>query len=133
MKLSQKQQIFSYRLAQLIIWGFKNGYNISVRQVQRPLAMQLLYFFGFDIIEENNSLKLVTCKKRSKTLKSKHLQCLAADVVLYINGKYITDKNLYRPLGEKWEELGGTWGGRFSIKPEDYATKIGWDSQHFQY
>ncbi|EIH4172001.1 M15 family metallopeptidase, partial [Escherichia coli] len=39
---------------------------------------------------------------------------LAVDFNLFINGKYQADTDAYRPLGEYWESIGGTWGGRFS-------------------
>lgn len=118
---------------QLIEWGFAHGYNIVLGQVHRPFILQLLYFFGFNIIQENNTIKLVKIKRRSKTLKGKHLDKLAADYTLFIAGKYIKNKEKYRPLGEYWESLGGRWGGRFGVKPQDYAVSVGWDSGHFEY
>ena len=38
---------------------------------------------------------------------------LAMDINLFVNGKYQTSTEAYRPLGEEWERRGGTWGGRF--------------------
>ncbi|ELR1854532.1 M15 family metallopeptidase, partial [Escherichia coli O22:H8] len=45
---------------------------------------------------------------------SLHTLRLAVDFNLFINGEYQTDTDAYRPLGEYWESIGGTWGGRFS-------------------
>ncbi|MCF4091857.1 M15 family metallopeptidase, partial [Escherichia coli] len=45
---------------------------------------------------------------------SLHTLRLAVDFNLFINGKYQADTDAYRPLGEYWESIGGTWGGRFS-------------------
>jgi hypothetical protein len=35
------------------------------------------------------------------------------DLNLFVNGKYVTDGEAHKPLGEKWESMGGSWGGRF--------------------
>jgi hypothetical protein len=35
---------------------------------------------------------------------------------LFIDDKYQTTTEAHRPIGEKWESLGGTWGGRFRNK-----------------
>ncbi|EJY8354924.1 M15 family metallopeptidase, partial [Cronobacter sakazakii] len=37
---------------------------------------------------------------------------------LFINGKYATRTEDYLPLGEYWESLGGSWGGRFKTNPD---------------
>lgn len=44
---------------------------------------------------------------------SKHYRRLAIDLNLFINGVYQEKSEKHLPLGEKWEALGGTWGGRF--------------------
>ena len=51
------------------------------------------------------------------TTNSLHTQRLAVDFNLYVNGQYKTDTADYLPLGEYWESLGGTWGGRFKSRP----------------
>lgn len=43
---------------------------------------------------------------------------LAVDFNLFVNGQYKTDTADYLPLGEYWESLGGTWGGRFKSRPD---------------
>ena len=49
--------------------------------------------------------------------RSTHISRLAEDVILdkRINGKWVWQKSTaaYKPLGEFWESIGGTWGGRF--------------------
>lgn len=67
---------------------------------------------------------------KSKTLASKHLDRLAADIVLYRNNVPDFTPLAYKPYGEYWEQLGGTWGGRF--KPLD-KEGIGWDPVHFEW
>lgn len=44
---------------------------------------------------------------------SLHKKKLAADLNLFRDGQYLTKSEDYRPLGEYWEYLGGSWGGRF--------------------
>ena len=39
---------------------------------------------------------------------------LALDLNLYLDGKYLTSTDDHLPLGELWEFMGGTWGGRFN-------------------
>jgi len=38
---------------------------------------------------------------------------LAIDLNLFKDGEYLTDTEDHRFLGEFWESLGGTWGGRW--------------------
>ena len=45
---------------------------------------------------------------------SKHYQRLAADLNLFRDGVYLTNSEDHRPLGEYWQELGGTWGGNWA-------------------
>ena len=44
---------------------------------------------------------------------SKHYDRLAIDLNLFYDGEYLTTTEAHQPLGEFWESLGGTWGGRF--------------------
>lgn len=45
-----------------------------------------------------------------------HSKRLAVDFNLFKNGRYLTSTESHRPLGEYWESIGGTWGGRFNNK-----------------
>lgn len=44
---------------------------------------------------------------------SLHRQRLAKDFNLFKNGRYLTSTEAWAPIGEYWESIGGTWGGRF--------------------
>lgn len=46
--------------------------------------------------------------------KSNHKNRLAIDLNLFKDGKYLTTTEDHQQLGEYWESVGGTWGGRFS-------------------
>ena len=45
---------------------------------------------------------------------SAHKQRLAVDLNLFKDGVYLTSTEDHRLLGEFWESIGGTWGGRFA-------------------
>ena len=44
---------------------------------------------------------------------SLHRKRLAIDFNLFKGGKYLKDTEDYRGLGQYWESIGGSWGGRF--------------------
>ncbi|WP_140920796.1 M15 family metallopeptidase [Limnobaculum xujianqingii] len=100
MTLSEKQQQFTVMIARLIMWSHENGYYLTFGESYRTPEQAAL-----------------NAKKGSGIANSLHTQRLAVDFNLFINGQYQTDSAAYRPLGEYWESLGGSWGGRFS-KPD---------------
>lgn len=99
-ELSSKQRAFPVMLAKLIIWIYANGYECVIGEVKRTNAQA-----------QANALAGIGIQH------SLHLLSLAADIMLFKNGVYLTDTESYRPLGEYWESLGGSWGGRFA-KPD---------------
>lgn len=119
MKLSKKQADFARKVGIFLLWIYSHpNWTVTLGEVWRPQRLQRIYYR----------------EGKTKTLTSKHTQKLAIDLNLFINGRYITNKKKYRPLGEFWEKcLGGKWGGRFGVKKKDYDTKIGWDSRHYEY
>jgi len=42
-----------------------------------------------------------------------HYKRLAIDLNLFKGGKFLTETEDHRELGNYWESIGGTWGGRF--------------------
>jgi len=42
-----------------------------------------------------------------------HYKRLAIDLNLFRDGKYLTNTEDHKPLGDFWESIGGSWGGRF--------------------
>jgi len=88
--LRQKQSKFALMVGQLIVWAYENGYELTLGE-----TMRLSPSFS----------------------KSLHALRLAVDLNLFIGGEYQRGTEAYRPLGEKWESMGGSWGGRFS-KPD---------------
>ncbi len=121
MKLSEKQAKFSCMVARFLsgicVLSGVTGMSVTLGEVWRTNYQQ----------KHNVEMGL------SELSTSKHCDRLAIDLNLFIKGKYVTDAKKYLSLGLFWESLGGRWGGRFGVKKEDYETKIGWDSNHFEY
>jgi len=46
---------------------------------------------------------------------SAHKNRLAIDLNLFKGGKYMSDTEDHKQLGEWWESQGGSWGGRFKV------------------
>jgi|SRR3972149_9618391 len=116
MTLGEKQRKFTLMVMRLIDYAYAHGYELTFGEAYRTEEQQRLYV--------NQGL--------SKTMNSKHREKLAVDFNLFKEGKYLSDGNAYRTLGEFWESIGGRWGGRFGVKIEEYSIKVGWDANHFE-
>ena len=90
MTLGQKQEKFAKMIAELILWACDQGYRIRL----------------------GHAMRCQNCKAGREV--SLHKIKLAADLNLFKDGKYLTATEDHRPLGEKWESMGGSWGGRFN-------------------
>lgn len=91
MTLREKQSLFARLVADLIIYAYEQGYELTFGDAYRDVRCR----YGHDT-----------------TL---HRIRLAIDLNLFLNGKYLTDTEDHRPLGEYWESLHPLcrWGGRF--------------------
>lgn len=118
MTTSQKQRRFSWLVSCLIDWAYKNGYEIVLGEAYRTKEQQSIY----------------VQTGKSKTMHSKHLKCLAIDISLFKDDKYLIETPDYEPLGKYWESLDPEciWGGRFGDDP-DTPNVEGWDGGHFQF
>jgi hypothetical protein len=98
--LGQKQRHFTLMVAALIAKAYELGYELSVGDAYRD--PRTYGKFGE--------------KKRGSysAARSYHKQRLAIDLNLFKNGKYLTSTESHAQLGEYWESLGGTWGGRWN-------------------
>jgi len=117
MKLSEKQRKFSHLVAHIIDFIHLCDYEVTLGEVLRSKEQQAIHV--------KNGV--------SRVRFSRHQEKLAIDLNLFFDGKYCTDKEKYRIIGEEWERIGGRWGGRFGVAKEDYETKVGWDAGHFEY
>lgn len=97
MTLSEKQALFTVMIAKLIFWADEHGYRLTFGEAYRTPEQAALN------------------AKNGKGIKnSLHTQRLAVDFNLFKNGVWLTKSTDHQPLGEYWESIGGTWGGRFN-------------------
>ena len=89
MSLGNKQREFTRKVADLIIFAYDNGYELTFGDAAR------MDFRG----HKDGSF---------------HYKRLAIDLNLFKDGKYLTKTSDHEPLGRYWESIGGTWGGRFN-------------------
>ena len=88
MTLREQQSEFVLMVAKLILHANAQGYGLTFGEAwRRPNGPG-----------HSNSL---------------HKLRLAIDLNLFINGVYQTTTEAHAELGEYWESMGGSWGGRF--------------------
>jgi hypothetical protein len=81
--LRQRQSRFVRMVARLILHAEQLGFELTFGHAWRPHDQRL------------------------------HGYRLAVDLNLFKDGTYLSSTESHRPLGEYWESIGGTWGGRF--------------------
>jgi len=84
-------------ISQLIEWAYCQGFELT---------------FG-DAFRDPRVFGALGSKEGYGHPNSNHKQRLAIDLNLFKDGKYLTSTESHTPLGEKWESMGGSWGGRF--------------------
>lgn len=98
MTLGQKQRKFTEMISRLIAFAYGQGYELT---------------FG-DAYRDPRAHGQVGEKKSYSSANSLHKERLAVDFNLFKDGKYLSRTEDYKPLGDYWESIGGTWGGKFS-------------------
>ena len=98
MTLGEKQRKFTKMLAELILWAYDNGYELTIGDAKRDERV-----FG-----------KVGERKGYGHPSSCHKIQLACDLNLFKNGVWLDRTEDHKELGEKWESMGGVWGGRFN-------------------
>ena len=96
--LGQKQRRFTRMIGLLIEYAYQQGYELS---------------FG-DAYRDPRVHGAVGVKKSYSSANSLHKSRLAVDFNLFKDGQFLTTTEAHKPLGEYWESMGGTWGGRFN-------------------
>ena len=119
----EKQSEFLKNVAKMILWAFENGMELTGGELLRTNEQQLLYFEGFSIQKIGSNLHFVKTDRKTKTLKSKHLEKLAVDLNIFIDGVWKTDKETYRKISEYWKNLNPL---------NDCGYFWGWDFNHFE-
>ncbi len=97
MTLRQEQVKFARMVPRLIDKAFEMGYEVTIGDAYRDPRVH--GDFGI--------------KKGYGHPKSFHKKRLAIDLNLFKDGEFLGSSEDHRPLGEWWESIGGTWGGRF--------------------
>lgn len=97
MKLSEKQQKFTSMVGQLIEFANQNGYGLTFGEAYRTPEQAAL-----------------NASKGTGISNSLHCDRLAVDFNLFIDGELQQSSEAHAPLGEFWESIGGSWGGRFN-------------------
>lgn len=92
MGLRNKQSKFARMVADLIIFAYDNGYELTFGEAWRSEAEAA----------------------RNKFKNSLHTKRLAIDLNLFKDGVWLTKTEDHKVLGEYWESIGGSWGGRFN-------------------
>lgn len=87
--LLEKQQRFTRMIARLIYWAEDHGYKLTFGDAYRDPRCG--YGQPFSL----------------------HKKRLAVDLNLFKDGKYLQTTEDHKELGEFWESIGGSWGGRF--------------------
>lgn len=90
MSLREKQSKFAYMIALLILHAKALGYEVTFGDAYRDKRVK----YGHP--------------------KSLHRDRLAVDFNVYKNGKWLENGDDFKDLGEYWESIGGSWGGRFN-------------------
>lgn len=98
LSLGEKQRLFVSMVGDLIRFAYSIGLELSLGDGYRDPRL-----FG-QVGEE----------KGYGRSGSNHKLRLAIDLNLFKDGKYLTKTEDHRPIGEYWESLGGSWGGRFN-------------------
>lgn len=100
MRLGDKQKLFASLVPRLINKAIEMGYEVTLGDAYRDARV-------FGALGE---------KKGYGYYRSAHKQRLAIDLNLFKDGRYLTETEDHRPLGEWWESQHEfcAWGGRFN-------------------
>lgn len=95
-------------------------HKLSLRQMQskfvymRALLILHAYHLGYELTPgRQGRISDAANKADGGHKRSLHKLALADDWNLFKNGKYLRSTKAHRLLGEYWESIGGTWGGRW--------------------
>lgn len=88
-KLREQQSEFTKKVALLILYAYEQGYELTFGDAYAKSGHKMYSF---------------------------HYKRLAIDLNLFKDGEFLTETKDHEFLGEFWESMGGTWGGRFSHK-----------------
>ena len=117
MTLRQRQSIFAFLTARLMIFMNENGYEFTYGEAYRS---------------PEEALRLYNLYKAGKgpraTKNSLHTKKLAIDLNLFKDGKFLSSTESHRFFGEWWEKQHPNcrWGGRFNDGNHYEFTEMNW-------
>lgn len=85
--LRERQSEFARKVPLLILYAYELGYEVTLGDAWA---------------------------KTGHSRNSCHYIRLAIDLNLFKEGKYLTGTKDHQKMGEFWESIGGSWGGRFN-------------------
>lgn len=86
MPLRERQSEFAKKVPLLILFAYELGYEITLGDAYAT---------------------------RGHSPNSCHYMRLAIDLNLFKDGEFLTKTSNHKAMGEFWESIGGSWGGRF--------------------
>lgn len=107
--LGQAQRRFTRMVADLIVWAYDHGYELTFGEAYRTPEQAAL-----------------NAKSGKGIANSLHTIRLAVDFNLFKDGKFLENSEQHKPLGEYWESIGGSWGGRFG---DGNHYSLGWSGR----
>lgn len=113
---SQMQRKFTLMIADLIQWVYGQNHSGDI------------YELTFGEAWRTPEQAAIDAAKGSGIVHSLHIERLAVDFNLWINGVLQTESAAYEPLGTYFESIGGSWGGRFTSKDGDHFS-LGWQGR----
>ncbi len=114
MSLRKQQSEFAYAVALLILHANKLGYEVTLGDAWALDFNPIIDELKGNFVGKRIANIIKTLKQRRHSRRSWHYKRLALDLNAFDkDGNYLTETEDHRPLGEYWESIGGTWGGRF--------------------
>ena len=104
MTLGEKQRLFMQLVGQFLVWIYQQpGYEVSGGELLR-----------------SKEQALANAASGAGIANSLHLDKLAIDLQLFVNGAYQTETEAYKPLGDFWKTLNPLcrWGGDFTSRKD---------------
>jgi hypothetical protein len=124
--LVEKQQKFAMYIGLLITWAYAHGYRLALGEAKRSDEQAEINALGLTgrgrlvaFLRRVPEFSMLAAKIENNAgsgiRNSLHELKLAQDFDLFKDGKYLSDTESHKPLGEYWESLDPLcrWGGRF--------------------
>ena len=131
MTLGDKQRLFAKLFAELVLWVYDQGYEVTYGEFYRSDEQAVINVLGpvgrqdlCSLLERNSATNLrfhdlsvaISNNTGSGILKTLHGLKIAADINLFLGGRYLSDSDAYQFAGNKWKAMHpeNRWGGDFS-------------------